>query len=379
MADKRRQSKSKSKHSLRQADSQSQGEARQRRLRRIGSERKSQPVLTSRPRRYEAELPSFDLRRTKRTPRAKSSSGKLPPVMARGGMEGMATRKSRRKPPKRRFDIPLGGLVADAMGAEVRIPALPGLHLDGRLLSGAMVLMLIICLVFIWQSPALRIAEIETHGFQRVTNAEITSVLGVVGESAFLIDTRQASETLTAYFPELKELRVKVSLPAKLEISAIERQPVLTWAQGDTELWVDSEGISFLVRGEPPADIVRVKAQSAPEGSLPALAEAEMTPLPGEMLVTAPSLRLPPDLVSAIVKIKSEIPQDAQLLYNAEHGLGWNDKQYGWKVFFGSQTDDIDQKLVVYQTVAAKLRAEGIKPVLVSVEFLHAPFYRMEQ
>lgn len=66
------------------------------------------------------------------------------------------------------------------------------------------------------------------------------------------------------------------------------------------------------------------------------------------------------------------------LLYQEGHGFGWTDA-HGWAVYFGSQLDDLGQKQVVYQALADYLVNNGIQPAMVSVEFVHAPYYRMER
>jgi hypothetical protein len=362
------------------ADILTMGTSRKRRLRRIGSSQveKPMPVITPRPRSNSPATQPTKLRREKRTTRSYTSTSGMPSVMARGGMESMAARKPKRSQPKRRFDIPLGSLVADAAFSEVRLPALPRLQVGWRAISGMMVVMLVACLIFILQSPAFHISEIQAPGLQRLSLAEVSSVLGVMGDSVFMMDSQALEESLQAAFPELTQVEVKVKLPGKMEVMAVERQPVLAWTQGETEVWVDSEGVSFQPRGDPGAELVKVKAQSAPPGTETILADDSTAPLV-DVVAVAPQLHLAPELVSTIVSLNTVAPQGTQLLYNSEHGLGWNDKQYGWKVFFGAETHDIEQKLVVYQALAARLRAEGIRPALVSVEFLHAPYYRLEK
>jgi hypothetical protein len=57
--------------------------------------------------------------------------------------------------------------------------------------------------------------------------------------------------------------------------------------------------------------------------------------------------------------------------------MGWKDGR-GWDVYFG-EPQDMDMKLVVYQATVRRLESEGIQPVLISVEQVHAPYYRMER
>jgi len=48
-------------------------------------------------------------------------------------------------------------------------------------------------------------------------------------------------------------------------------------------------------------------------------------------------------------------------------------------VFVGQKLENINEKMVMYETIVRNLEKEGIQPSMVSVEFLHAPFYRMDE
>ena len=58
-------------------------------------------------------------------------------------------------------------------------------------------------------------------------------------------------------------------------------------------------------------------------------------------------------------------------------GLGWKDAR-GWDVFVGQKLEGINDKMVMYETIVRELEKQGISPTLVSVEFLHAPYYRTD-
>ncbi len=72
------------------------------------------------------------------------------------------------------------------------------------------------------------------------------------------------------------------------------------------------------------------------------------------------------------------MPADTLLVYDSVHGLGWNDPK-GWEVYFGSEDQDMEMKLAVYQALVDRLENEGIQPAMISVEYVHAPYYRMER
>jgi len=65
------------------------------------------------------------------------------------------------------------------------------------------------------------------------------------------------------------------------------------------------------------------------------------------------------------------------MLYNEENGLGWIDP-HGWQVYFGDDDASIDMKLMEYTKIVETILDRNLQPVLISMEFLHAPYYRLE-
>jgi hypothetical protein len=151
-----------------------------------------------------------------------------------------------------------------------------------------------------------------------------------------------------------------------------ERQPVIAWKRGDETVWVDEEGIVFPQRGEFSGPLLKVKASSLPL-AVP-LVEGDETGGADESTVE----RLDPEMVSVLLSMSQYMPQGAKMVFNSDNGFGWHDDR-GWNVYFGSQMNEIDQKLEIYQAVVERLQADGIQPALISMEFLHAPYYRMER
>jgi hypothetical protein len=48
-------------------------------------------------------------------------------------------------------------------------------------------------------------------------------------------------------------------------------------------------------------------------------------------------------------------------------------------VVFGTSGDDVEAKALVYQAMVDWLSQRGIRPILISVAYPNAPFYRVEQ
>jgi hypothetical protein len=173
-------------------------------------------------------------------------------------------------------------------------------------------------------------------------------------------------------------------------LSVKERTPLLAWQREDTVMWIDQAGVAFPPRGEAGVDLIYVQAEGDPpgivvpeadpkEGESEAAATTATTqapqnqkrnPVPGEPYITTA-------LVEAIQGLNEIRPSGAPVAYHPRYGLGWNDPQ-GWKVYFGQEVIDMEEKLNAYQAIVAQVVEKGVHPTLISVEFLHAPFYRLE-
>ena len=306
-----------------------------------------------------------------------------PPVMVRGGMGGMAfgraasSRTHKQKVPRRRIDVPL-----NVPGAELRLPAIPFVHLGWRAVSLLMAMMMIACLALIWKAPVFSVTSVQANGLQRLTANDLNTVMKAIGKSVFTLNPVKMDQALTEAFPELSDIAVRVNLPASVKVVVTERQPIIDWIQDGTETWVDAEGISFPVRGTISDTLVRVEGHGTmPSITAPGSQDGQQT-VPAQIadmtISTKPTLQLSHDLVSAILALNAKMPADTLLVYDSDHGLGWNDPQ-GWEVYFGAEDEDMGMKLVVYQALVERLNSEGIQPALISVEYVHAPYYRMER
>ncbi len=212
------------------------------------------------------------------------------------------------------------------------------------------------------------------------------AVLKTDGIPAFAIKPQDLAANLKAAFPEFSSVSVNIGIPASLSVAVVERQPVLLWQQGDTTTWIDKDGYSFPSRGEAGTTLVTVKANGNPPG-LTASADTNQTASGdgSNAAVPTPPTTVPvskpfisPDLVAAILSLAPQAPNATPILYDPVHGLGWVDPN-GWQVYFGTNLTDMTMKLHVYYAIVTQLTQQGIIPVMISVEFPHAPFYRMEK
>jgi len=283
-----------------------------------------------------------------------------PPVMVRGDLAGLLAPRKKRARSRRRFDLALG-----VPGAEMRLPSLPFVSVGWRLLSGLLVIGFGTLLYQAWNSPQFRVAEPQISGLQRVGQADVLAVMGVVGEPVFTLDAGQIKERLLAAFPEFSSVEVGIDVPNQLTVRVVERVPILAWVQGGQIEMIDADGFAFPQRNQ--ADL----------GSLVVVESNTLPPSPGPP-DQAGSIRLMPvEMVSAILSMSAQAPPQTRLIYDPQRGLGWREPQ-GWEVYFGD-VRDISIKLRVYKAIVTRLQQEATTPVLISVEHVDAPYYRLER
>lgn len=305
-----------------------------------------------------------------------------PPVTVRGTTGSIPLHQKTRGKVRRQFYYSLG-----TTGAEIRLPAVPMLRPGWRLLSGFLVFLLGAALYLAYNAPALRVGLIEYSGLKRVKPADIEEIINLQNLPIFMVDTQKVTTDIQNFFPDLKDIRVQATLPASVKITAVERKPVLGWTNGDQTVWVDAEGYIFPPRGkvknlliieadtQPPVVKSEEALLATPEepGSLKDAKEAAAV-----ANSTVYAQIMDPGIIFAAQGLKKHVPDGTIIIHTAKDGLGWSDPA-GWSVYIGQNLDNIEMKMIVYEAIVAKLSDEGITPAVISVENVHAPYYRLEQ
>lgn len=278
-------------------------------------------------------------------------SRRTPPVVSRNAAGINAAVWDERPLPRRRYDVPLS-----SPGAEIRLPSVPAVRNRSRILSGLLSGIFLLSLILLLNTPFFTVEKVEVKGARRFTSEEISRAINARGLSSFLIDPEEITQDLLLTYPGLKDVQVDIHWPAEVSIEIAEREPVLAWNYDDHVRWVDDVGVAFESHGTG-MDIVVVNSTVLP-----------------------PTLEhhfVDPQLVQAAVVLREVIPQEATLEYDQNRGLGWRDPR-GWKVYFGRNTDELNEKLVIYRSITETLESKGIQPQLISVEYVDGPYIRME-
>ncbi len=291
------------------------------------------------------------------------------PVTVRGNMAGTPGKRRTQSNVRKKYYYTL-----NTTGAEVRLPAFPILHAGWRLLSGGLVIVLLVGIWAMYSSSTFQVGSLKIVGAKRIAPADINTSLDLEGASILDVIPDQVKEGLLAAYPDIEEASIQVGLPANVVIRIKERQPVVAWQQNGETRWIDQAGMIFPVRGDVP-ELVNVQAEGNPPAPRPA-EEEKPAALPNPK-PKAPQPFINQDLLVAIQKLSVQAPSGTPVLYDPRYGLGWNDPQ-GWKVYYGMDIENMDLKLEQYKVIVTDLGKRGIQPKMISVEFPHAPFYRLE-
>ena len=295
----------------------------------------------------------------------KNSSGDFPPVLVRGAAAASISHSHKRgKSRRRRFDIALNG-----QGAEMRLPSIPVIGFGWRLFSALLIAGLGFAIYFLWTAPFFNVESIDVSGLVRISDEELNAVADVVGKSIIFVDPAKVEQALSAAFPELENIHVETEVPNKVLVNLVERQPVLAWEQDGQTYWIDEYGMAYPPHGD-----------SKPSISVQGSDLLASIPIDSEITANEEQQpqSIPVELVNAVLILNQKIPEGSPITYDSQHGIGWYDSR-GWQVYFGSGGEDMELKWKVYWKTFKRLKKAGIRPALISVEHVHAPYYRLER
>ncbi len=297
------------------------------------------------------------------------------PVVVRGSAFGTPIhRQTSKQAPRRAFYVTMD----HTSGTELRLPSLPMLWPGWRLLSALIAMAAMFGIYSMTNSTFFRLETIQINGLQRISPEEVSDTIDLSGVSIVEVTPQEVASKLSETYPELIDVTVDVALPSFVTINASERQPVVIWQKGDQIQWIDEEGVIFPPRGDA-GPLVRIHSDDDLPMNIvlvdPETVEEDQT---GEKAIPVTGPRtVEASLLTAAQGLYEKLPPDTAILYNNRDGLGWTDPQ-GWQVFIGNDLEDFEAKFSVYQKLVEHFNMQGIQPVLVSVEHLDAPFYRLE-
>jgi hypothetical protein len=189
-------------------------------------------------------------------------------------------------------------------------------------------------------------------------------------------------------FPEFSSAEVMVELPNTLVITVTERVPVLVWLQDSRSILVDELGMTFQARDDAALSALPVVKASGPPPPVPGETQVDSADVTVEDIKAAalsrdvvkefrPTVMFLPQTVTAIINLAAALPEGAELIYDPTHGFGWQDRR-GWPVYFGDLAN-LEVKFNAYRAILEEIKSSGGTPALISVEFIRAPYYRLNE
>ena len=294
--------------------------------------------------------------------------------------------------PRRQFYVAL-----DTPGVEMRLPAMPMLHFGSRGASAAVAIACLVGILAMWLSPFFAVTTPRISGLDRLSEAEVESALNIQDAALITLNSDTLRDALLQTYPILESVRISISLPNQVSVTVKERQPIFAWNYGDKALWADASGVLFPATGAPaqmltiasntkPPLYVSAEEQKVIDDAKKAAAAAGTTsnaPTIAEITLKnrsqkGKSDKIDPGLFSAAQKLSTYFPAGMVLAYSTDHGLGWQDPA-GWEVYVGKDLNNFDQKYALYQSISQQLAGQSITPAIISVEFLDAPYFRLEK
>jgi hypothetical protein len=245
----------------------------------------------------------------------------------------------------------------------VRAPLLSLPNLGPRWISAGLTLLLGLMIYTLLTANTFNVATVEVTGNQRLAVEDVNGSLNLTGQSILNVIPSLIEKNLRTVFPDLAGVTVQVGFPNHVLVTVVERTPVLAWYQDGKTTWIDTNGIAFTPRGD-----VRGLIQVASSGTPPTPAADPQKSLNDQSFIS-------PAMVQAILLLYPQVPGEAPMIYDPNYGVGWQDPR-GWSVFFGQDTQAIDLKKKIYQTILDTFSKQGIQPTLISVANLDAPFYK---
>ncbi len=291
-----------------------------------------------------------------------------PPVTVRGSTGTPVIQRAYNRP-RRQFAFSMG-----TSGVEMLTPSIPVFKPGWRLLSAVTTVLFTCLLILLTNLSDFHVQQPVMLGFERVSASDLEAALLLNGEPIFALNPKEITTQIQSTFPELTNIEVHVNFPANVIISVTERTPVIAWEYEESTLWVDAEGYIFPPRGDLLVPLTIMAEDAPPLLQLPIEDTATVNK---EETLTEPS-RVKTEVLLAAQKLSEHLGTGAVIVYSGTQGLGWSDPR-GWKVYIGSTLNNLDVKVNVYSTLVDRLIAEGTQPSVVNLEFLDAPYYRLEQ
>ena len=244
---------------------------------------------------------------------------------------------------------------------------LPKIRFEWRAATAAFAIFLSVAIYLLFTSPTFMVTTPQISGNQYLSAETLNETLALSGKTIFTLVPAELERELLIAHPGLADVEVSLSLPNVASVTVRERQPALIWQQDGRVAWIDTEGVAFRATSQVDGLIAVTALESPPAPVVDTSTRSELAPPP----------YIAPETVVALQSLIANVPPGTPIIYDPETGLGWTDPR-GWTVQLGDITEEIGLKLRLYETIVSWFEENNIHPILVNLEYPHAPYYRTE-
>ena len=224
-----------------------------------------------------------------------------------------------------------------------------------RWLSMTLLAVSIWALVMIGQNDSFFLSVIPVQGARSITQTEIIETSGLEGSHVFAANPLEAANNIKA-IPGVISATVTLRWPNEVNIEIGEDTPVAIWKQGENIFWINRLGQLLPARTAAPGLLVIESEES--------------------LQMVNNSSYIDSEIIDGALQLKELRPNIEHLFYRPETGLSYQDGR-GWRGQFGTG-NDMDQKLVVYETIVEELLKQGKQISYISVRNQAKPFYKAQ-
>ena len=208
------------------------------------------------------------------------------------------------------------------------------------------------------------LTTIPVEGAISINASEVVANSGLAGMHIFAADPNEAADRI-AEIPGVISAAVTLQWPNSVHIQVREDSPIAVWIEGSNQYWITENG-RFIPARSQTLGLLLIESEQPPKLTEEAASETDAAAQPDMAFV-------PDSVMQGALQLRELRPNIEKLYYRASHGLSYQDGR-GWRVYFGSGTD-MQQKLVVYETIVDTLLEQGLTPVYVSVSNQDKPYY----
>lgn len=280
-----------------------------------------------------------------------------------------AAKKRRRRNRRQRVRIPTAGIRQALFSA--------------RWISLTLLAFTVYAIILTGQFEDFYLTQIPVDGVVSIPAAEVVEASQLAGVHIFATDPNEAAENIMT-LPGITAASVKVAWPNQVDIAVKEDTPIAVWLDGRNQYWVTKDG-GLIPARTATTGLLTIEAELTETEQLQQELAAEVEAAAGEnetettVAATAtpvPAPFLPHEALVGALQLRQLRPNIDRLYFRPGNGLSYQDGR-GWRVYFGTG-NDMEQKLVVYETIVEELLAQGITPVYISVANQERPYYKAQ-